>query len=342
MRDLSETLLAAQQSDSRIPCVKVVINETDYTDRVLNLEHREEPYREMAIIILRNDDRHFNNTNLLGQKFQIGYGDYTGETVAEPDGDAAGNEYAYTSDLWVKSQMMVSAEGQLYCQLYCEGHWAYMREQRLTNYGDPPYYSYSFEETTIYDMIEAVIETVLGWTLEDLGDSDSIIDVLTPTFDLNEMPYELAAEVLYRLIYMTKSFIRSKADDTFEIVYPQEDDAVDETYYSYQQPYFYEYNEKANLLIPNSIKVFSNRSEDGTWDDIVTGEVEDTVQSALYTEVVESHIYGSITTEAEADLIAQAILSKYKAEQLAGRLIIPHDARVELYDRVAIYDARGL
>jgi len=50
---------------------------------------------------------------------------------------------------------------------------------------------------------------------------------------------------------------------------------------------------------------------------------------------------GTITNQTDANNRAAAILTRIQAEQLAGRLVIPHDARVELYDKVTVHDARG-
>ncbi len=45
---------------------------------------------------------------------------------------------------------------------------------------------------------------------------------------------------------------------------------------------------------------------------------------------------------ADADLRADAILTRLKSETLAGRLVLPyHDCSVELYDKVKVEDVRG-
>jgi len=77
------------------------------------------------------------------------------------------------------------------------------------------------------------------------------------------------------------------------------------------------------------------------WTDIITstGHVHQASIDA-YHQVTHHHIAADITTQEDADNRGGAILSKIKAETLAGRLIIPHDARVELYDRVEIHDSR--
>ena len=357
-RTLSADLLAAQQATGRKPAIRININSVDYSSRLLLLEHHEEPYRDYATIILNNADRGLDSvstgtTNLLGRRFRIAYGHYTGQTVAEPNGDGAGNEYVDSADLWVKSQQMVSSEGQLVVQLYCEGQWMYAREQRVMALaeqiavGDPdevgsdPYFASVFERTkTIYELIESVIENALGWTLSAApATDDGILTNFKPVFTLEELPY--AAMVLRRLVSMTKCYLRPKANLTWEVVFPQTSDSVDETYYSDQTPFFLEYAEMLNLLIPNRIVVFAGNPDNlDEWPEpVIIGDTG--AYSGNYDEVLECHLASTIITTTDAQNRADAIKARYQAETLAGYLIVYHDARVELYDRVAVYDSRG-
>lgn len=335
-RTISETLKTAQEGTAKVPYIRIYINSVDYSSRLLFLEHIEEPYRDRALLILRNNDRAFDAVDLTGRSFQIGYGYTTGEGD-EYCGD--GNNDG-TPTLWVKNQQIVSSEGQVVCQLYCEGMWMYLREQRVMAYGSAPYYDYQFTATTVYDLIEAIIETAMSWTLNAFaGAQDGIINTFTPVFDLNEMPYESAALVLYRLISMTKCYLRQKADTTWELVYPQTSDSMDKTYYSDKAHYFYEYMEKINEVVPNRIVVYCNQDADGGWTGVITGDTG--AYSGNYVEVLEPYVVGSITSQGDANNRAAAILTRIKAEGLAGRLVAPHDCSVELYDKVEVRDRRG-
>lgn len=334
-RTITDTLLAAQVAASNTPYIRIYINSVDYSSRLLALEHHEEAYRDRAIIVLRNDDLALSDVDFTGQQFKIGYGHVT----------IASNEYSETADLWVKNQQFTSAPGQQVCLLYAEGMWMRLREQRVMAgvTGSAPFYDNTFNAThTVYSLIELVIESAMSWTLSAFaGAQDGIINTFQPVIDINQMPYENAASLLYRLIWMTKCYLRAKADTTFELVYPQTSDTVDETYYSDQAHYFREYTEKVNLLIPNSIAVMCNSGLDGLWTNIITGTAEDATEIAKYAEILGLFIAASITTQANADNRAAAILTRLKAEMLAGRLIVPHDARVELYDKVSVVDVRG-
>lgn len=359
-RTLSADLLTAQQATQRKPAIRILINDVDYSDRLLFLEHHEEPYRDYATIILSNSDRGLDDVatednNLTGYRFRIAYGYYTGQTVAEPNGDGAGNEYVDSADLWVKSQQMISSPGQLVCVLYCEGQWAYLREQRVMALPDPsaievfdpskvtddPYFISTFEGTkSVYSLIESVLESAMGWTLDAApATDDGILTDFSPHYSLEELPY--AAAVLRDLIMMTKCYLRPKANLTWEIVYPQDTDTVDESFYSYQSPYFLEYAEKTNLITPNRIIVFAGNPDKLTvWPEpIIVGDSGAYIGN--YDEVKEPTLAWTITSQTDADNRAEAIKTRYQAELQAGYLIVYHDARVELYDKVQVFDSRG-
>lgn len=340
MRVISATLLAAQSASGRKPHKHVVIDSTNYSSRVLFIEHKEETYRDFAWVILDNHDRILDGVDITGKKFNIGHGYYTGVTAIEPDGDGAGNEYNYGRDLWVKSQQIISSEGQCICQLYCEGVWVYLREQKLMGKGTAVYNYFSYTTNTVYEISEDILETGLGFTLTAYSNSDGIVDVFTPQMELNSVPYESAASMLYKLIWMTKSFIRARANTIFEWIYPQAADAVDITYYSQQEPHFTEFISKRNLTIPNSIAVYANELPGDDWSAVVTGTAEDSAQITKYTTVLEPFVDGTITTQVAADARAAAILSKVLSEQLSDVVTVPHDARVELYDKIQIQDNR--
>lgn len=349
-RTISAELLAAQQSLSFQPYVRVSIGGHNYSGKLLYLEHHEEAYRDRAVLIFQNSDRSMYDVDLTGKMFRIGYGHITGNAVAEPDGNNSTAEYSYSAPLWVKNQWFTSSEGTLLCQLYCEGAWMYMREQLVIAYGTSPYFDIVFDKLyTIYELMEALIESAMGWSLAATpSPDDTILNTFKPVFDINSLPYENFASVLYRLIGMTMCYIRIKSNVGFdypelEIVYPMEGDSADEKFYSYKAPYFIEYNEKVNLLIPNTINVLCNQNEDGSWspETIIIGYASEPAEAAKYTEVSDLFIDGTIDNASDANLRASAILTRVQAEQLAGRLVIPHDARIELYDKVRILDRRG-
>lgn len=364
MRSISATLKTAQYAASRTQYIHMVFTSYDgnttydfssdsaaYGDRVLLIDHSEEAYRGGATIILKNRPRDI--PDMLGYWTEIGYGDVTG----------SGNEYigdgtseGPTPRLWVKHQQFVSAGGRLLCVLELEDGWMKLRET-LLRIGNPPYYiarnlnadtsedvgEYDLGGVTIYAIISHILSIIdPAMTLKALGEDDGIMDTLIPFFDINAtQPFEDAGQVIYRLIKMTFSFLRPKPNMEWEIKYPQEDDPDDLTYRSSASPKFYEYTERKNLLTPNRILVFANAGLDELYREIIAAQADDEDSQDAYGVVADIELAPHIDNQTDADTRAQAILQRWRAEWLGGRLIIKHDCQMELYDRLAIFDTRG-
>lgn len=343
MRSISSTLETAEESESSTPFVRVRINGTNYssdTGKLLGVQHSEEPYHAEADIILKNNDRSMDDVDLRGEFLEIAYGRATDVGYEYPD-----SPNAATSGLYVKSQFIYSQEGKSICVLHCEGLWDVLREKRAIILADPPNYEVLYDRTkTVYQLLSLLISSC-DYVLAPLGDQDDdIINDFKPYFQINYFPYEDVASLVYTLISMTKCFLRAIEGKEFEVVFPQEDNDVGEDYYSNEARFFFEYVESINELIPNKVCVFGNRHpQTGDWKKVVVGCAEDSDAIARYDagEILWDYAEPFLLTETDCGNRAEAILSKFKAEMLSGRLIIPHDCRVELYDRVAIHDGRG-
>ncbi len=354
MRTVSATLEAAQYAAIRTPYIHLLLTSYDglttydlssdsatYGNRILLVDHKEEAYRESATIALRNYDNIFDDIDFTGYWVDIGYGDVTG----------GGNEYSGTSRLWVKYQQIIVAQGKRLVILELTGKWVKLIET-LLRLGDPPYYhaytgaatgedgyvaGYSGASLTIYDIIDYILTNHIdpAMTLAALAEDDGIIDTLIPVFNINEMqPFESAADAIGRLIRMTKSYLKPTTSLGWEIKFPQTTDLVDLTYYNNQSPYFYSYIERIGLVIPNRIYLFANAGSDGEWTNIITATANDTDSQAKYGIVSDVVTAPELTNQTDADNRAAAILARYKQEELGGKLLIPHDCQMELYDRV--------
>lgn len=344
MRTIHADLITAQQSGAAIPYIYLSIGGIDLSDRLVSLEHIEEPYQGRASIVLANSDHYLDEVDLRGSSFAIGYGYVTG-SGNKYTGDGAGSDAIPT--MWVKSQMFTSLEGETVCILYAEDGWVKLTEYNYITDGSAPYLNTEYTaDTSIYDIIDKALQEA-GFSLNALGgQDDGIIDTFQPTFVANPLTYDSPASIIRRLISMTKCYLRQVESLAFEVVYPQDADSTNETYYSNQAPYFKEYVEKKNLVIPNSIAVFCNRDPNGEWDTtsypLITGTATDADSIAQYGTVTEYHIAPYIDNQTDADNRAAAILARYKVEALSGRLLLPfHDCRVELYDLVDVIDTRG-
>lgn len=342
-RDISALLLAAQSAKPRTPYIKMLFTSKDggttvdlssdsvaYGDRILMIDHVEEPYNEYAEVILTDYDKAAGGSipNIVGYWTEIGYGLVTGN----------GNEYAgtQTSRLWVKHQRYMTLAGEKKTVLELEGMWAKLREMPI-RIGSPPWYSTSYTTDTIYDIITAILAQY-SMTIDALGAADDgIIDTLTPQFTTNNQPFEMPAGVIYRLISMTKCYLRPQMGLAFKVVYPQAADTSDMTYYvNLQAPYFYSFMERVNALIPNHFYVYANKA--GGWS--ITGEASDANEIAAYDDVIGMSVAANLTTLANANNRAAALLARARAEQDIGRLVAPHDGQVELYDKIAVQDDR--
>ena len=338
MRSVSGTLETAQTAAFRTPYIHLLFTSHDelttydlstdspaYGNRILLIDHFEEPYNDYATIVFRNYDGGLP-TDLRGYWVEIGYGDVTG----------GGNEYSDTPRLWVKHHQVVSAGGKYLTVLELEGMWMKMQET-LLRIGSPPYYTEEYTGDTVYDLIVILLAEVSpAFTLAALVEDDGIINSYAPVFSINDVqPFEDAASATYRLIKMTKSYLRAKASLEFEVKYPQVSDPVNATYFTNQ---FYEYTNRNNLVVPNHIYVFANAGADELWTDIITAEA--TVPGDTYDDTPNIVLAPEITTQEDADNRADAIVARLAAEDQSGRLIIPHNCQHELYDYVRVMDSR--
>lgn len=345
MKTIHADLQTAQDDPNHIPYMKLVFQRVaggttyDYSSRKIEHMHVLEAYNDYATIILRNED--LAVVDLLGYWVEIGYGFTT----------SSGDRSSPTPRLWVKSQQTRSMEGELVEILSLEGLWSALREQ-LLRVGSPPFYTTEYTTDTIYNIITAILsETAVDnftVVLNQLVQDDGIINSFVPEFEVKNQPFEDAGYLISILMAMTNSYLRPKATEDpliagrLEVIFPQDSDAVDVTYYSDQVHYFFEYLEKRNILTPNHIVVIANQDPDtGEWPDVITGEAQDLDEITAYHDVTAVHVASTIRNQADADTRAEVILTKAKAEVLSARLIIPMDVRVELYDRAAVADYRG-
>lgn len=340
MRTLTSTLETAQQETTRTPYVSIVFNGvTDYSSRLLRIEFTETPYGadladiNAGIILLNDYDRAV--TDLRGQYLDIVIGLET----------TAGNEGVTYPRMWVKSQVWHSSPTGLYSTVYLMDMWEYLGHQEFVGEGSPPYLGTVYNRTdTPYEIMTSMLSDN-GITLS-LITADSIINDFRPYLEINNQPFEDYRSIVYRLIMMTMSYIRMTESMTAEVVYPQEEDEVDRSYYSYQMFYFYRFADTLNELIPNHVIVYCNDtgvdSENLTvWPNLITGEATNPTAIARFTDVTKHYLEATITNQTDANARAAAILTRWQAELQPCFMVIPHDCALELYDKVAVYDSRG-
>ena len=207
---------------------------------------------------------------------------------------------------------------------------------------------YTSGTTTVYQMLSNLLATC-GFGLYAIGaHDDGVITTLEPHFTINALPYEDATQVAYRLLNMTALVMRPENDVSggklawFRLLFFDEiRDAA--SYYSDGQDGthhgFTEFEFRDHAIEPNHIFVFGNQSEDGSWDAVETGEYDRS--AGELTDLLDYYLAPELTTEASLDLRAGAIYFRIKQEEELGRLVVPHDCSLELFDRVGVYDKRG-
>jgi len=169
--------------------------------------------------------------------------------------------------------------------------------------------------------------------------------------------FQTYGKLIVSLLELTKCVLIPRAGLAFKIVYSQASDTADETYYSSAasgHPFYEVENRRLNMT-PNHYEVFGTDPETeatvGDWFDpdhyttpptrpFTPAQIE-AAYTGTFMPVTYSISEDGLDTEAEADDRATQLGWQLKDQILGTRVIIPMDARVELYDRVEINDQRG-
>lgn len=367
MRELTNTLLAAQKFQAvrddvprgyRKPYIELIFHNkdgsdvVDYSDRRIGIIHTRELsrtaiQRSYATIYLRNEDRAIQD--LKGYWIEIAYGDYT----------EVGPEAEPTSRLWVKSQYQMSSPNNFTMGLELRGQEDILRQPSLTN-PNAPYHYDKTEDLTIKFLMLAQIQAA-GMELSALYEDDGIIDTLLPVFEINRtliLPtldgfvptasHETYEDVIVRLLWMTRHYLIAipyGEVPTYKLIYYptiKGDREAHETYYSYQQNYFYEFVYRENLTDPNNFLAYCDIDPlTGLFNDPpIIGNAKDEEAYELYPKVsISWHL--DISQQGDADTRASCLLSRSMMSNRGGRLLTPQDSRVELLDIVETLDTRG-
>jgi hypothetical protein len=338
----STTLVTAQWATTRVPYLAMLFTagtstvdfSTDsgtYGDRILGIDHREEAYNDYAYIILEDHDRIV--PDLTGYWTEIGYGLTT----------SGGKEHAHTARLWVKHQQYIWLRNHYTVLLELEGMWARMGELPIDvkcdkSAGDPPLFYDSSTTRTPWALLDNFVE---GQTAADiipfvitLDEDDGIINANNINFEVNSNPndQEYLIQVVKALMNMTQSYLVLKPANSISVVYPAGTTTPDVIYYRDATPQYTSFVERQSLIIPNQAHVYT------VADTAIVGEYSDTAQIAKYenTMVYAYDSLGSLDSEAKADTRAEAIIKRGDIQATNGRIVVRHDCRVELYDRISV------
>lgn len=369
MRDVSPELAAIQEmtEGSRIPYIHlefVADDEltTDYSDRWIIVDQWDTLYGMSAAgkIVLSNHDRAV--IDLRETWIEIGWGDYVDGTP----------QYEPTQRMWVVDQTWVSSPNGLVSIVTLEDAMQHVfGHEEWDIMGAAPGFRTTFNRiNTVYELLQTMMVfafTIVptGFTLTAPDTFDSIIDTLKPFFIINDLTWNPAAylsigayenfkSIITRLISLTESYLRPEPNLTYKIIFPQDEDAVDMTYYSDKSPQFYEHHYKLVKLIPDKITVYYNATFDEvtgnlaatTYDPdtgaILTTAWDDYLEASSGSgSCVKHYMFPTIDNADDAVNMAAAILAHLKSGIFSEGIVIPNDCRLELLDKIQIQDNRG-
>ncbi len=348
------------------------------TNRIEELIHYEEPFDSSAPtskIVLRNNDRVV--PELRETYVDIGYGaNVVGTGLLKVDKQRLWvKAQNYVSG--GPQSNNINSKDKLKILVELESAWRHFLNITPVRIGTSPLFkdeSSVLRDKTIYGVLEYLIETGLStqtgynFFLAPLGDHDDGLinnpDYYIPFPTAYEDPptnsilrtyinpyspgtFDTYRELIEWMMSFTMCQLRTDPNLVFTLVLPKKGESANESYYSNQAHYFYENREIWNVLNVNHFITYCNKK--GNWN--ITGNaysdddwdltVSPYALKTGKTERIASTTIDSITTALNADKIAAVYLAKARTQTFGGRIVVPHDARVELYDKVDIFDYRG-
>jgi len=342
MRTLTDTLKTAQQAESIDALCKIVLShgESSYTydrDRILDINHPEEPYTQKAELVLDNSDGALTELDLKGFKGVISYGAV----------GTAGEEYSACAPLTVIAQQLDSSPGKLTCELRMVGIPNMLAEDRASESYTPKkdkdtgdYDPASADTDTVKDLLTKIIEATITCfshchAYEVVYDSeDDLIDSYIPRdgFRIYHNGSRLAA--LRRLIDYTHCMMRFGNDGKIHILKPTTSGTTYDYEYSLDSGHtFFAKAYRKTLVIPNYIVVESKQDDDPQY----SGYAEDAESIAAFREV-RQYARTRLESDDQAGDIAEAILGKYQLNAEMGSAKVPMDCGAELLDYVKVTD----
>lgn len=176
-KELTQTLLDAQQASTRDQLVRVTLSKTDETDivleqdRILKVPSQDESSNsQVAEIVCNNSDGYFNTLDLKGWDALFEWGLVTSE----------GDEYARRPPLKVLSQYELSSQGVLVCQLSFIG----IPDRLALDKASGDWLGHATDTKTVKDLIAEVADgTAVATELSDLQTTtDSWLKLNPQTF----------------------------------------------------------------------------------------------------------------------------------------------------------------
>lgn len=336
MRDLSTTLLAAQQKGFVKALVKLVLTHgaTTYTytkARILDVTEKGNGNLQSLVVILDNSDKTLTDLDLRGYKGVLSYGIMT----------AAGEEYSSLAPMWIMPQQFDSNPNKLICTLSLVGICNMMADDKASESYVP--------EATDTKTVKTLIREIVGDTgvtmiacfnhcqkYDIVFDSeDDLIDTYKPKdgFRIYERNNRLSA--INRLLDYTKCVMRAEDDGKIHIFVPTTSGTTYDSEYSLESGHpFFSKALRNRLVIPNYIKVHSRPDDDPQY----SGTATDAESYALLPK--PDYFPMLLESNAQATKIAQAKIAMAQLWSEGGAASVPLNVGTEVYDYVKVTDER--
>jgi len=293
---------------------------------ILDVNHHEEPWSHSADVVIDNSGKALNAEDYKGYKAVISYGAHVGDT----------DYYEASAPMYVKTQMFESSPGVLDCTLGLIGVPDLLAEDSASE----AYLPEDDEGTTVKGLIQAILGATLdcfdhctAYTVE-FDSEDEIIDSFAPDDSFRISLGQSRAAALRWLLDRTKCVMRWEADEKFHVFTPTISGVTYDYAYSLDTGHtFFSKAYQNSLVTPNKIYVMS----DPDTDDGFTGNATDDSFSIL---PFPKWYYHRLASNAEAEDIAEAILSKAQLHAQIGAASVPMNCGQEVFDYINITDSR--
>ena len=341
MRDLSATLLSAQEElnlEVRVKITLSLVGETDIIlkggypqqsgDRIKKIQQHEHPYSVYAKEVeLDNSDGYFTNLDLKGWKAVASWGVTTSE----------GEEYSNTPPMRVVWQQFSAQPGYLTCYITLKGIPDLMDDDKASVTYKPD----DTDTTTIKSLIDQIAGATITCfdhckaytTVWETG-YDDIVDTYQPkkSFRIYKGGSRLIA--LKRLIEYSQNVFVWRDDGTIHIRKPISTGTDFDSEYSIDSGHvFLSKAFRQTLPIPNRVVVASEPDDNPQY----SGSAQTSGYDALPDEVQKTRfIELTVGSNEQATSIAEAMLAKAEFNAEQGGANVPINVGAELYDYVKV------
>jgi hypothetical protein len=325
-------IIAEQRKTFYIPYIRCAVTggdtytTTDAVNRIQSVYQRQEPYKEIVDIVLKNGDKALSSLDIRGRQITLGFGFVIGGT---PD-------YISQPPVWVIDQEFDSRPGKLTLTLHCQGTISCINDDKANaefTAGD---------DDVMSDLIEDILDSTLlpynhctaytvDWSGVTLGTD---VNLFKPASNFQAFLNSNRLDMLRLLLDHTYVYPRPASDGSIDFIKPA------------QGGYDYEYELGGNHTF--LIKLDSRRVTTPSFVIIYGGTYDENTDtwkfqssspgSAPSDTWFES--FAGITSTGECQAVAAALLSNFSMSRRVCTALVPFNCTAKLFDYVQITDTR--